>query len=55
MFWHVHIVDECRVQIDGVEALGRTIDHLQSGLILDCQIDEQRSMGEFTKTLYNNK
>lgn len=53
MFRHVDIVDESRVQIDSVKALGRTIDYLQPGLILDGQVDEQWSMGKLTEALYD--
>lgn len=51
MFRKVNIVDDGRVEIYRVETFRRTVDHLQSRLLLNRKIDEQRSVHKFSETL----
>lgn len=51
MFRKIDVVDDGRVEINRVEAFRRTVDHLQSRLLLDGQINEQWAVHKFSETL----
>lgn len=55
MFRKIDVVHDGRVEINRVETFRRTVDHLQSRLLLDGQIDEQWAVHKFSETLKCHK
>lgn len=55
MLRKVDVVDGGRVEVDRVEALRRAVDHLQSGLLLHGQVDQQRAVHQLAETLKCHK
>lgn len=51
MLRKVDVVDRGRVEVDRVEAFRRAVDHLQPGLLLHGQVDQQRAVHQLTETL----
>ena len=48
---HVDVEDGARVELDGVEARGRAVEHLHALLLLDGQVDQQRLVLQIGKRL----
>lgn len=52
MFWQINIIDSRGVQVDGVKAIGGSVNDFQSRLLLNCQVDQQGTMIQLAEALW---